>query len=221
MRSARHIFQSPLVASVVTGLLCALLMLGLRSTGQLQEVELKLYDWLLQSRPIAASTHPRITFITLSEDDIRQQGRWPITDETLAQTLGLLIAQKPRAIGVDIYRDIEVPPGHEKLTTFLPQHSQIIMVTQLGGGTVNRIPPPLVLEGSEQIGFSDVVIDPDGLIRRALLFQDDGEQVAYAFALRLALLYLAAEGIVPVKGRVSQNFDLPRGRIDDASACLN
>jgi CHASE2 domain-containing sensor protein len=68
------------------------------------------------------------------------------------------------------------------------------MVTQLGGGTVNRIPPPLVL-GSEQIGFNDVVIDPDGLIRRALLFQDDGEQVAYAFALRLALLYLAAEGI--------------------------
>ncbi|HET9607868.1 MAG TPA: adenylate/guanylate cyclase domain-containing protein [Nitrospira sp.] len=197
MRSARHIFQSPLVASVVTGLLCALLILGLRSTGQLQQVELNLYDWLLQSRPITASTHPRITFITLSEDDIRQQGRWPITDETLAQTLEQLIGQKPRAIGVDIYRDIEVPPGHEKLTTFLPQHSQIIMVTQLGGGTVNRIPPPLVLEGSEQIGFNDVVIDPDGLVRRALLFQDDGEQVAYAFALRLALLYLAAEGIAP------------------------
>src|SRR5262245_45667245 len=41
------------------------------------------------------------------------------------------------------------------------------------------------------------MIDPDGIIRRGLLFQDDGEQVAYAFPLRLALLYLAGDGIVP------------------------
>jgi adenylate cyclase len=197
MRSARKIVQSPLVVSVVTGLLCALVILGLRGTGQLQQVELNLYDWLLQSRPIPPSTQPRITFITITEDDIRQQGRWPITDETLARALAQLAAQRPRAIGVDVYRDIEVPPGHEKLAAFLRQHPQIIMVTQLGGGAVNRIPPPPVLEGSEQVGFNDVVVDPDGLIRRALLFQDDGEQVAYAFPLRLALLYLAAEGIVP------------------------
>src|SRR5262245_21389666 len=175
MRSARKIFQSPLVASVVTGLLCALVVLGLRSTGQLQQVELNLYDWLLKSRPITVSSQLRITFITIAEDDIRQQGRWPITDETLAHALGQLVAQKPRAIGVDIYRDIEVPPGHEQLTTFLPQHPHIIMVSQLGGGTVNRIPPPPVLEGSEQVGFNDVMIDPDGIIRRGLLFQDDGE----------------------------------------------
>lgn len=79
----------------------------------------------------------------------------------------------------------------------LTQQPKIIMVTQLGGGTVARVPPPRVLEGSEQVGFNDILIDPDGLIRRALLFQDDGDQVAYAFALRLALLYLAAEGIAP------------------------
>jgi adenylate cyclase len=197
MRSARKILQSPLVAGVVTGFLCALVILGVRATGQLQQIELNLYDWLLRSRPITAPNQPRIIFITIAEADIRQQGRWPITDETLAQALAQLVAQKPRAIGIDIYRDIEVPPGHEKLTTFLPQHPEIIMVTQLGGGTVNRIPPPPVLEGSEQVGFNDVVIDPDGLIRRALLFQDDGEQVAYAFPLKLALLYLAGEGIAP------------------------
>jgi adenylate cyclase len=198
MRSARKILKSPLLASVGTGILCALVMLGVRSTGQLQQIELNLYDWLLRSRPVPSVTgESRVTFITISEDDIRQQGRWPISDETMVQALEQLVRHKPRAIGVDIYRDIEVPPGHEMLTAFLPRHPEIIMVTQLGGGTVNRIPPPPVLNGTEQIGFNDVVIDPDGLIRRALLFQDDGEEVAYAFPLRLALLFLAAEGIVP------------------------
>jgi adenylate cyclase len=197
MRSALKIFWSPLVASVVTGILCALVILGVRSTGQLQQLELHLYDWLLRSRPMSAVPDSRMTFITISEEDIRQQGRWPITDETLTQSLRLLLAHQPRAIGVDLYRDIDVPPGHEDLTTLLTQQPQIIMVTQLGGGTVVRVPPPRVLEGSEQVGFNDILIDPDGLIRRALLFQDDGDQVAYAFGLRLALLYLAADGIAP------------------------
>ena len=197
MRSALKILRSPLVVSVATGILCAFVILGLRSTGQLQQLELALYDWLLQSRPFPAVSDSRITFITISEEDIRKQGRWPITDETLAQSLRLLLAHRPRAIGVDLYRDIEVPPGHEELTALLTQQPQIIMVTQLGGGTVVRVPPPRVLEGGEQVGFNDILIDPDGIIRRALLFQDDGDQVAYAFALRLALLYLAADGIAP------------------------
>jgi len=189
--------RSPFVVNVVTGLLCALLILVLRSTGQIQQLELNLYDWLLRSRPTTAVTDSRITFIEITEEDIRKQGRWPITDETLAEALRRLLAQQPRAIGVDLYRDIEVPPGHKELTALLSQQPKIIMVSQLGGGTVARIPPPPVLEGSEQVGFNDILIDPDGLIRRALLFQDDGDQVAYAFALRLAMLYLAADGILP------------------------
>ncbi|BFU95964.1 MAG: putative Adenylate cyclase [Nitrospira sp.] len=197
MRSALKVFQSPLVASVVIGFLCALVILGVRSTGQLQQLELSLYDWLLRSRPMPAVSDSRITFITISEEDIRQQGRWPITDETLAQALRLLLAHKPRAIGIDLYRDIDVPPGHEDLTALLTQQPRIVMVTQVGGGTVIRIPPPPALEGSEQVGFNDILIDSDGLIRRALLFQDDGDQVAYSFGLRLALLYLAGDGIVP------------------------
>lgn len=197
MGSALKIFRSPLAVSVAIGFLCALVILGVRSTGRLQQVELNLYDWLLRSRPMPAATDSRITFITISEEDIRRQGRWPITDETLAQSLRLLLAHRPRAIGVDLYRDIDVPPGHEDLMALLSQQPQIIMVTQLGGGTVVRVPPPRMLEGSEQVGFNDILIDPDGLIRRALLFQDDGDQVAYAFGLRLALLYLAANGISP------------------------
>ncbi|MGH7410967.1 MAG: CHASE2 domain-containing protein [Candidatus Methylomirabilis sp.] len=197
MPSALKVLRSPLAVSIATGILCALLILGLRSTGTLQPLELTLYDWLIRFRPLPAAPDSRMTFIAISEEDIRRQGRWPITDETLAQALRILFAHRPRAVGVDIYRDIEVPPGHDELAGLLTQEPRIIMVLQLGGGAVARIPPPPVLEGSEQVGFNDMIIDPDGLVRRALLFQDDGEEVAYGFALRLALLYLAGDNIAP------------------------
>ncbi len=183
--------------SLATGLLCGMVVLVMRSTGLLQQFELNIYDSLLRSRPATTAGDSHITYITISEEDIRRQGRWPITDETLMHALRLLVEYQPRAIGVDLYRDIEVPPGHDELTALLPKHSQIIMISQLGGGSVSRIPPPPVLQGSTQVGFNDILVDPDGIIRRALLFQDDGDEVAYAFPLRLAMLYLAQDGIVP------------------------
>lgn len=197
MPRALKTVHAPFLMSLLTGLLCGLVVLGIRSTGHLQQLELHVYDALLRSQPAMSLGAPRITYITISEEDIRRQGRWPITDKTLVQALHLLVQYQPRAIGVDLYRDIEVPPGHQELTALLPNHPQIVVISQLGGDTVARIPPPSVLQGSPQVGFNDILVDPDGLIRRALLFQDDGDDVAYAFALRLAMLYLAHAGIVP------------------------
>ena len=197
MHSALKTAYAPLAIRLGIGLLCGLAILGIRSTGLLQQLELNFYDWLLRSRPVVTVSNSRITYITISEEDIRRQGRWPITDKTLVQALRLLLNYQPRAIGVDFYRDIEVPPGHKELMALLPKHPQIIVISQLGGGTVARIPPPSILQGSPQVGFNDILVDPDGLIRRALLFQDDGDEVASAFALKLATLYLAQDGIVP------------------------
>jgi adenylate cyclase len=55
--------------------------------------------------------------------------------------------------------------------------------------------PPAVLNHTEQVGFNDILVDPDGIVRRGLLFLDDGETSFFAFALRLALLSLQDEGI--------------------------
>ncbi len=197
MHSALKTSYAPLAIRLGIGLLCGLAILGIRSTGLFQQLELNFYDWLLRSRPVVTVSNSRITYITISEEDIRRQGRWPITDKTLVQALRLLLSYQPRAIGVDFYRDIEVPPGHKELMALLPKHPQIIMISQVGGETVARIPPPSILQGSAQVGFNDILVDPDGLIRRALLFQDDGDGVASAFALKLATLYLAQDGIVP------------------------
>jgi adenylate cyclase len=187
--------QSLVAVSILAGVLGALSILGIRSTAILEPVELTVYDWLIQSHRGAEGADPRIVMITVTEQDILRQGRWPITDATLAEALERLAQFQPRAIGLDIYRDIPVDPGHTDLNRVLVAYPQIITVTKLGGGTVTSIPPPPVLAGTEQVAFNDILIDSDGIVRRGLLFQEAGEQTAYAFALRLALLFLAEEGV--------------------------
>jgi len=171
--------------------------MGLRSAGSLESLELAAYDWYIRLRPGAAVSDSRIVLIAITERDIRNQGSWPIPDGTLAQVLETLTRYQPRAIGLDIYRDIEVPPGRAQLNEMLTRNRHIITVMKLGEGESDGIPPPPVLKGTDQVGFVGTLVDRGGIVRRGLLFQHDGETAFYSFALRLALLYLQAEGITP------------------------
>ena len=163
--------QSHFAVSILAGLLSALSVLGIRSTSILEPLELTVYDWLIQSRRGSEGADPRVVLITVTEQDILRQGRWPITDAILAEALNRLVQFQPRAIGLDIYRDIPVEPGHTDLNRVLVEHPQIITVTKLGGGMVASIPPPPVLAGTEQVAFNDILIDSYGIVRRGLLFQ--------------------------------------------------
>jgi CHASE2 domain-containing sensor protein len=171
--------------------------MGLRSTGALESLELAAYDWCLRLQPEPPGEDPRIVLIQITERDIRVQQRWPLTDRTLAQALEHIAQARPRAIGLDIFRDIPVPPGGEELAEVLQNNPNIIAMMKFGSGGEDTVPPPSVLKHTEQVGANDIVVDPDGVVRRGLLFLDDGKTTAYSFALRLALLYLQAEGVVP------------------------
>jgi CHASE2 domain-containing sensor protein len=113
----------------------------------------------------------------------------------MAQILDRLLQHTPRVIGVDIYCNFPVPPGHDTLTELLRTHQNIVMVKKFGGDTLASVPPPPVLEHTDQVGFNDLLVDEDGVVRRGLLFLDEeGHGQAYSLALRLALKYLAADG---------------------------
>jgi len=169
-------------------------VMALRSNGNLENLELGAYDWFVRFDRGAASSDSRIVIIEITENDILQLERWPITDALAAQTLSVLSSYKPRAIGLDIYRDIPVPPGTEEINTIFTGNQNIISVMKFGSG---GIPPPKVLAQSNQAGFNDFVVDPGGIVRRGLLFLDNGENVSSSFSLLLALTYLQREGIYP------------------------
>jgi adenylate cyclase len=197
MRFLRELLRSPLAASIVASALVFLSIMALRRAGSIEWLELAAYDWYIRLRPNVSVSDSRIVLIAITERDIHNQGRWPLADATLAQVLEMLTQYRPRAIGLDIYRDIVVPPGRAELDAILTANHRIIAVTKLGEGGSDGILPPPVLQHSDQVGFSDIVVDRGGIVRRGLLFLDDGESVAYSLPLRLALLYLQAEGVRP------------------------
>ena len=186
--------RNPIFAAALSCLIVFLAIIGVRHHGNLEFLELPAYDWFVRMQPGSSTQDPRITLVQVSEKDILSIGRWPLTDEILAQALTTLIKEKPRAIGLDIFRDIPVPPGTEILNAVLSENPDIIVPMKFGEGGVR---PPPILKGTEQVGFNDILVDPGGVVRRGLLFLDDGDSVASSFALRLALLYLRGQGIVP------------------------
>ncbi len=202
MKSVAKIARSPLTATLLVSALVFFAILGLRNTGSLEPLELAAYDWFFRLRPQASKPDSRIALITITEKDIQNQQRWPLSDSTLAQVLTMLNQCQPRAIGLDIYRDVPVPPGREELDAILSRNRHIITVMKFDSEEGNGIRPPPVVENTDQVGFNDILVDPGGVVRRGLLFLDDGENIYYSFALRLALLYLHAEGLVP-------QFDVP------------
>ncbi|VAX07149.1 Adenylate cyclase [hydrothermal vent metagenome] len=179
----------------VTALLVFLVLIGLRQSGALQALELNIYDRFTQLRP-AIAPDARVVVLGVTEADL-QRFSHPLTDAVLVEVLATLLSYGPRVIGVDIYRDIPIPPGSNRLDALLRKNINIIWVEQFGQSGRVGVAAPAVLYGTERIGFNDLVYDSDGTIRRGLLFLDDGERLGYSLSLQLALGYLAEEGVVP------------------------
>src|SRR5688572_11163938 len=185
----------PLATALLISLLVAAALLGVRAVRLLEAAELAAYDWYLRLRPPTPTADPRIVIVTMTERDIQTQGTWPLPDDVLADALQLLLRHDPRVIGLDMYRDVAVPPGTERLRRVLGEDPRIVVVMKLGEGSSTGVRPPAAVTDPERVGFNDIVVDPGGIVRRGLLFLDDGTSVFSSFALRLALPYLRTKDI--------------------------
>ena len=195
-------------------------LLGVRQAGGLEPLELVAFDWMTQWRsraifdkPPEETFDPRLTIMAIEENDIDYFEQWPISDELLARTLRKLLEYDPVAIGIDIYRDVPQHSGREALLKEL-QNPKIIAIENVGASEqVSVEPPPGV--PPERIGFNDVPLDSDKVIRRALLFlTDDSGEVVFSFALRLALPYLARHDIFPKNSSSDLRIYLGAAAID-------
>ena len=105
---------------------------------------------------------------------------------------------KPRAIGLDIVRDLPVNPGHDERVAVFEEFKNIIGIEKVLPVQIAplQIAPPPELP-PKQVGFSDIILDKDGKIRRSLLVTPTSPGYQFSLSLRLAETYLASEGISP------------------------
>jgi diguanylate cyclase (GGDEF)-like protein/PAS domain S-box-containing protein len=182
---------------LITAASVAVCVLVLHSIGLLQSLELTALDQFFRLRP-NEPPEERITIVAIDETDLKEVGSWPIPDINIAQLLQKLNVHKPRAIGLDIYRDLPVKPGVEELNDAYKSMPNLIGIELLANDEKKniRVSPPQGLN-QEQVGFNNVLYDLDGKVRRSLLYWHIHSQGHESFALKLALLYLKSKGITP------------------------
>ncbi|MBF2029932.1 MAG: adenylate/guanylate cyclase domain-containing protein [Oscillatoriales cyanobacterium C42_A2020_001] len=171
-------------------------ILLLRFTGLLQLLELATLDQLFLLRPLEP-IDSRIAIVTISEADIQKLRQYPFSDATLARLIQNLKQHRPSAIGLDLYRDLPIEPGHSELVKIFATTPNLIGVQKVSQSADSApVAPPPVLKQRDQVGANDFVLDPDGKIRRSFLTVDEQPgQSIFSFSFKLAYQYLAQRGV--------------------------
>ncbi|MDZ7958808.1 MAG: adenylate/guanylate cyclase domain-containing protein [Aulosira sp. DedQUE10] len=183
------------------------LVIALRFMGLLEFLELTALDQFFLLRP-QQPVDERIVIVEINEPDISKLKGWPIDDNVLAQVLDNIKQQKPQAIGLDIYRDLPLNPGHQNLVKIFETTPNLVGVQKLSDSSESSpVKPPPELKKRNQVGANNFPFDKDGKIRRALLYVElpDGNSIE-SFALKLALLYLKSQGITDKPAANNPNY---------------
>ena len=169
------------------------LLLGMRQVGLTEPMELAAYDQMMRFH--TPSEDPRILTVGITENDLQELQRSTPSDATLAQAMAILQELNPAVVGLDLLRDLPQNPGRTELLKQLEAENVIAIMTL--SETEEEIVPAPENVPPERVGFNDLPIDPDGVVRRSLLFASVEENSYFSFANRLALAYLAEQGIEP------------------------
>lgn len=186
-----------IVSFIVTSL-----VMGARWLGLLQAWELQAFDHLIRLRPPEKQDN-RILVVTVTEEDFQlpqqQQRKGSLSDLALGRLLEKLESYKPRAIGLDIYRDFPVDAKYAELATHLQQSDHFFAICEASEANQKSgiAPPPEIPK--ERQGFSDFAVDPGRILRRHLIAIKPSSTspctTPYALSARLAFYYLQSLGI--------------------------
>ena len=132
-----------------------------------QNIELQIYDNQIKNKSIKnKSADSKTIVVGIMEDDIKTYG-WPIDDLYLLETIKKLIKLNVSAIGIDLYRDIGVGKGAEKLANFAINDERVISIFNVASG-IDAIPGIPI----NRQAFNDIPIDVDNVVRRNLVAVD-------------------------------------------------
>lgn len=188
-----------------SGMLVTTLVMGGRWLGFWQPVELWTYDVLLSLRP-AESVDERFLVVMIDSSDKtyqEEQGmvlQGSLADQALADLIATLKPYNPAVIGLDIYRDyqgLQVADIVARARANRLRDQSFVDICQISGGESHSdeiAPPPNV--PIENVGFSDLALDPDLVVRRQIFGMSPGKScnTQFSFSFQVSRRYLERQG---------------------------
>jgi adenylate cyclase len=177
----------------------AFLVILVRWGGLLQAWEWAVFDQSLRLRPEETQDR-RIAIVGVDDLDLQKIGQAIVPDGVYADLIRKLKAMQPRAIGLDIYRDLPIEPGHQELVEVFKSTPNLVAIQKVVGDSPRELVggPPALAGNFFQVGANDLIVDADNKVRRSFLYvQPDPERTFFSFGMLLAGAYLSADGIGP------------------------
>lgn len=196
--------RTVLVASVlVTGAI-----VGARSLGLLEPLELPAYDRLMRQRQ-PEPIDPRLLVVEITSTDLDKYGN-PVKDATVAEVIKKIEQNEPRAIGLTLHRYQPQQLGREALVAQF-SNPNLFGICAFGDSDRKGYPPPQELsekQVKEQIGFGDLEIDDwqdnnGRMVRRQLLSYNPQQFPSscpspFSLSFKLAYRFIYQENIQPL-----------------------
>ncbi|MFY8150240.1 MAG: CHASE2 domain-containing protein, partial [Prochlorococcaceae cyanobacterium] len=157
----------------------AVLLLALQQSRLAESLDLLFYDLITTHRPAPAGRDTPITLIGLDEGDIQAFG-WPIEDGLLCRGIERLGQEGALAIGLDLYRDKGIGPNQNCLRQLVRSEPRLVTIFNVAEGI-----QPVPGAPARQLGFNDLVVDADGVMRRDLVHVAGQDEATVALPLRL------------------------------------
>jgi CHASE2 domain-containing sensor protein len=191
--------RGALQRTVWSSLFVTLVTIVMRQAGVLQTLELQNFDQLMRLRP-DEGTDSRVLIVEIKDED-NLPGSGYVSDQKLSKLLETLQSKGADTIGLSFYRDQTVGSGQERLREILSSSDRIIGAEGLPTKQGVSIQPPRGLS-PDQVGFVDLLPDPDGYVRRILLGVPDLKGgFKFSFSLKVTESFLNRRKITLENGR--------------------
>lgn len=176
-------------AVLVSGLLALTLVSGGKRLKLFEALEMSSFDLLTRSQT-QPTLDQRLLVIEVTEADLEAYG-WPLSDQVIADIIAEVQRHSPAVVGLDLYRNTpQDMPGQAALAQAFEAPNVIGIFNAGQQGNAIEVPAPATWP-PDQVGFNDLAIDPDGVLRRNLLYVAAPENPFYSFPLRVVLAYHA------------------------------
>jgi CHASE2 domain-containing sensor protein len=216
IKPLRPVLNQSLLPILAGSLLSTAVILGVRSIGWLESIELWSYDRLIASRVHAEQMDSRLLVVGITEDDLEAYGkvdekinRPVLTDQSLLKAINQLQKAKPKVIGLDVVRDIPIDADYPKLLKTLQSSSSAV----ISPCAIPDADDPLKFPSYrppkdvpiEQQGFINLAPDRDNIVRRhvlAMLSTDSADgacNTSHSLSLRLAARYFGQTDAEPTE----------------------
>ncbi len=165
---------------------------AIRLVGVLQPCELQAYNHTMRSRHLSEGQDSHILVIKViaqNEPDRVVNRSNTLSDERLDKLLGLLNKYEPAMIGFDNFLNHKIDPKYKNIQDGF-ESGDLFVVCQAKEDNVESFKAP---ENAESIGFGDVIVDDDKVVRRHLLqmkIETPSCNQSYGLSLLLAHRYL-------------------------------